>query len=122
MLAQPDTRPRWESDVQAIRVLWEGGWREAAAAAADHLLARWAAENYLRGFTLVAMGRFEEALPYLKHTPSSMCRSLYWEPMWDPWRGDPRFLQLLRDFNRTAEYQAARATLARMLQEQKAKQ
>ncbi len=122
VLAHPDDRPRWISDAIAIRVLREGGRRQEAEDAAARMFARWAPDNYLRGFTLAAMGRFDEALPYLKYTPSSMYRSLYWDPVWDPWREDPRFLQLFKDFNRAAEYQTARATLARMLHEQKARQ
>jgi hypothetical protein len=39
--------------------------------------------------------------------------------MWDPWREDPRFEQLMAHLGRAEEYKVARATLARMQQEQK---
>ncbi len=121
ILRHPDVRPRWNSDAVAIRVLWEGGRQQEAEDEAARLLTRWPQDFYLRGFTLVALGRFDEALPYLTRTPSSLVRTLYWEPMWDPWREDPRFKQLIVKLGRAEEYKVARATLARMRQEQEAK-
>ena len=41
--------------------------------------------------------------------------------MWDPWRDDPRFQQLMVKLGCVAEYKVARETLARMLKEQAAK-
>ena len=121
ILRHPDVRPRWNSDAVAIRVLWEGGRQQEAEYEAARLLTRWPQDFYLRGFTLVALGRFDEALPYLTRTPSSLVRTLYWEPMWDLWREDPRFKQLIVKLGRAEEYKLARQTLARMLKEQEAK-
>ncbi len=121
ILRHPDDRPRWHSDAMALRVLWEGGRRQEAEDEAARLFARWPQESYLRGFTLVALGRFDEALAFLKYTPSSVVRNIYWDAMWDPWREDPRFTQLMAKLGRAEEYKVARATLARMQQEQAAK-
>ena len=50
-----------------------------------------------------------------------MADRLYWEPMFDPIRDDPRFQQLMMKLGREAEYRVACETLARMVQEQAAK-
>jgi TolB-like protein/Tfp pilus assembly protein PilF len=121
ILRHPDDRPRWHSDAVAIRVLWKGGRRQEAEDESARLFTRWPPDSYLRGFTLVALGRFDEALAFLKHTPSSMVRSLYWESMWDPWREDPRFAQLLARLGRAEEYKVGREALARLLKESGAK-
>ena len=120
VLKHPDASPRWHSDALAIRVLWKGGRRQEAEEEAARLFARWPQDSYLRGFTLVALGRFDEALGFLEHTPSTMVRNIYWDTMWDPWREDPRFQQLMVKFGRADEYKVARETLARMLKEQAA--
>ena len=117
ILHSPDLRPRWGSDAIAIRVLWAGGQRQEAEAEAARLFTRYPPESYLRGFILVALGRFNEALPFLSHTPSVMVRHIYWDTMWDSWRTDPRFIQLMTGMGRAEEYKVARATLARMQQE-----
>ena len=119
VLRNPDQHPRWGSDAMAIHVLWSGGRRQEAEEEAGRLFTRYPQESYLRGFIFAAMGRFNEALPFLQHTPSVMVRHIYWDTMWDPWREDPRFLQLMAGFGRTEEYKVARATLARMQEERK---
>ena len=70
---------------------------------------------------LGALGRFEEASPFLAHSPSPTSRELFWNKIWDPWRDDPRFTQLISKRGHTAEYKVARETLARMLKEREAK-
>ena len=65
---------------------------------------------------LSALGRFDEALPFLERTPTQPIRYLYWDERWDPWREDPRFLQLMAKLGRAEEYKVARATLARLRQ------
>jgi uncharacterized protein YjiS (DUF1127 family) len=47
---------------------------------------------------------------------------LYLDTMFDPYREDPHFQQLLVKLNCVEEYKRARETLARMLQEQPVKQ
>lgn len=81
----------------------------------------WAA-GHVRGIVLVAIGRFEEALPFLAQSPPLNWRMLYLDTMFDPYREDPHFQQLLVKLNCVEEYKRARETLARMLQEQPVKQ
>ncbi|MDB6114840.1 MAG: TolB amino-terminal protein, partial [Lacunisphaera sp.] len=60
--------------------------------------------------------------PYLERTPPIMRYVFYWDPMWDEWRDDPRFQQLLAKLNCAGEYTVARETLVRLQQEWKAKE
>jgi len=119
ILRNHDVRPRWGSDPIAIQVLVAGGRRQEAEDEVTRLFARYPRESYQRGFILAALGRFDEALPFLQRTPSTMNRHIYWDKMWDPWREDPRFLQLMAQLGRAEEYKVARATLARMQAERK---
>jgi hypothetical protein len=75
----------------------------------------------VRGFVLVALGRFEDALPFLAHTPPIANRLLCWDVMFDPYRDDPRFQQVLLKLNCVEEYKVARESLTRVLKEQQAK-
>ena len=113
-------RPRWESDGYAIWALERAGLKQEAADYAAEII-KLPEENYARGFALVALGRFAEALPSLEHTPPITRRLLFWDALFDPWRDDPRFQQLLVKLNCAAEYQVARETLTRMLKEREAK-
>ena len=63
-----------------------------------------------------ALGR-TEALPSLEHTPPLTRRLFFGDALFDPWRDDPRFQQLLVKLNCAAEHQVARETLTRMLKE-----
>jgi len=121
ILHNPDLRPRWDSDASAIHVLLAGGRRQEAENEGAGLLARYPEESYLRGYILAALGRFDEALPFLQHTPPMVGWRIYSDTMWDPWRDDPRFLQLIVSLGRAEEYKVARVTLERMLKEQEAK-
>ncbi len=113
--------PRWQADSVAISVLRQNGHELEAAEYAAELFKRLPADSYQRGFVLSALGRFDEALPFLERTPVTPTRWLYWDPIWDQWRDDPRFLQLLVKLGRAEEYKVARETLARMLKEQAGK-
>jgi len=113
-------RPRWNSDGYAIWALERAGLKQEAADYAAEII-KLPEERYVRGFALVALGRFAEALPSLEHTPPITRRLLFWDAMFDPWRDDPRFQQLLVKLNCAAEYQVARQTLTRMLKEREAK-
>ena len=114
----PGLRPRWNSDAIAIRVLLQAGLRSEAEEYAARLFAAWPPDSPMRGLVLGALGRFDEALPFLERTSGAMKTDLYWDPMWDPWRDDPRFPQLMAKLNCAEQYKIARATLARMLREQ----
>jgi hypothetical protein len=46
--------------------------------------------------------------------PTLALQRVYWHPMWNPWRNNPRFVQMIAKFGRTEEYKTARETLARM--------
>ncbi len=117
----PGQRPRWNSDSIAIRVLIQAGLRSEAEDYAARLFAAWPPDSPMRGLVLGALGRFDEALPFLERTNGAMKTDLYWDPMWDPWRDDPRFLQLMVKLNCADHYRVARATLARMLKEPKSR-
>ena len=72
----------------------------------------------MRGFILTALGRFDEALPFLVTFPPHQGRSLLYENMWDRWRDDRRFINLIANLGRTSEYAIARAEVARLAEEQ----
>ena len=111
------TSTRWFSDAYAIWALKKAGLEKEAAEYGDQLAARLGSANYVRGFALTALGRFEEALPFLAQTPPITKRVIFWDAMFDPYRDDPRFQQLILKLNCVEEYKVARATLARMLKE-----
>jgi tetratricopeptide (TPR) repeat protein len=118
---RPELGPRWLADSIAVAVLRQVGLEQEASDYAAELFARWPQDSFHRGFVHGAFGRFDEALPFLERTPYMPAWWLFWDPMWDAWRDDPRFLQLITKLGRAAEYQVARATLARMLAEKPAK-
>ncbi len=107
-------KPRREADASAIWVLREAGLPQEAAAYGEELYKTLPDTSHQRGFALGALGRFDEALPYLEETPQSHLRRLYWDSIWDPWRNDPRFKQLSEKLGCVEEYKLARETLARM--------
>ena len=110
--------PRRDADSSAIWVLRQAGQPEEAQAYAEEYSHTLPERSPQRGFVLGALGRFAEALPYLERTPHMPRRRLFWDPMWDQWRDDPRFQQLMVKLGCAAEYKVARETLARMLKEQ----
>jgi TolB-like protein/Tfp pilus assembly protein PilF len=116
-----DERPRWTGDAAAVWVLRQAGLDTEATAAANQLFGRLAPDSYLRGFVLCALGRSEEALPYLERMPVFSIRMFAWDPMFDALRGDPRLAGVLAKLGRTESYRVARETLARMQKEQAAK-
>ena len=66
-----------------------------------------------------AIGEEEQALALIERAPNTMtiAQHLFWHPMFDAIRDQPRFQQLLVKIGRADQYQIARATLARMLKE-----
>lgn len=101
----------------AIYVLREAGEPGEAAAAVPRTRALLHPESCYHGFLLQALGSFDEALPFLTSMPSFIQARLYFHPIWDPVRDDPRFHQLLATIGCVAEYGVGRETLARMLKE-----
>lgn len=113
--------PRRGADDAALWVLHRAGLEAEASAYLEEILKTLEISSHQRGFALGAVGRFDEALPFLEKTPPGVRRRLNWDPMWDPWREDPRFQQLMVKLGCTAEYQTAREELARLVKESGAK-
>lgn len=120
LLGSPGIQPRWWYDPEAIRVLVQSGLADEAKAEAEKFMRLWPEESYLRGLALVALEKFEEALPFLERTPVAASKVLYWSPLLDPLRADPRFATLLATLGCADDYLVARATLARMKSVQRA--
>ena len=110
-------KPRWFADSNAIWVLQQAGQRDEAARYADQLLQNLPETNSHRGLVLAALEKFGEALPYLERSGVMSQRSLFWAPMWDPFRKDPQFAQLLVKLGCVEQYKVARETLTRMKKE-----
>jgi serine/threonine protein kinase/tetratricopeptide (TPR) repeat protein len=110
----PDKEPRWQADSDVIWVLRRAGFEQEAIVHAEVALRKWPINSYNRGFVLGALGRFDEALPYLEHTPAVAARGLFWDPMWDAWRNDPRFTALMVKLKRLEDYKVARAVVGRI--------
>jgi TolB-like protein/Tfp pilus assembly protein PilF len=113
---------RLTADAEAIYVLRRNGHEAEAADHAARVLPGFRADSYQRGAVLAALGRWAEAAPYLERTLPIMRYVFYWDPMWDEWRDDPRFQQLLVKLDCAEEYKVARETLVRLQQERKAKE
>lgn len=106
--------PRRGADEAAIWVLQRAGLGPEAAAYAEDYFKTLPPASQQRGFALGGLGRFDEALPFLERMPASVRRRLYWDPIWDPWREDPRFRQLITKLDCVAEYEVARKVLAQI--------
>ncbi len=109
----------WWSMGEALWVLRRGGADAEAASQGERLLAQLDRENYLRGYVLCGLGRFEAGLPLLRRLPTITRVRLYYHPMFDPVRETPAFRQMIRELGVVSEYAVARETLARLIQEAK---
>jgi TolB-like protein/tetratricopeptide (TPR) repeat protein len=85
---------------------------------------RWTAEllrqspgSFSSGVILLMRGEEDRAYPLLEKCPPIFWQQIYWDPVFDPVRATPRFRQMLEKLGCAAEYQVARATLARLLKE-----
>lgn len=114
VLGNLDERPRWTGDSMAVWVLRQAGLDADANAAANQLFSRLSPDSYLRGYVLCALGRLDEALPYLERIPVFSFRNVIWEQLFDPVRNDPRFAQVLEKLGRAEDYRTGRGELARM--------
>ena len=74
-------------------------------------------DTYASGVILLMQGREEKAWPLLEKCPPIFLQSLYWEPVFDPVRGTPRFRQLLEKLGCAEQYRVARAAQARLVQD-----
>ncbi len=112
---------RWWAGEEALFVLRHAG---PAGEAAD-VLRQWQAglppDDVAHGPLLHAMGRFDEALPFLERMAPSFFARLHYQTIWDDVREKPHFHRLLAKLGCEAEYRLGRETLARMLQQQEAK-
>jgi TolB-like protein/tetratricopeptide (TPR) repeat protein len=115
--------PRWNVDAVGISILRQAGLGSEAADYAAQVLARkdLPVDSYLRGFVLGALGRFEEARPFLERTPAITTSSLLYDQMWDSWRESAGFRELIAKLGIVEEYKTARETLARMQRERAGK-
>jgi TolB-like protein/Tfp pilus assembly protein PilF len=106
---------RWWACEEALFVLVQAGAADEAA----ELHSKWQnelePENSLRGPMLKAMGRFEDALPFLERSSTTLFSRFYYLPIWDDVRDDPRFQRLISKLGCEAEYKVGRETLAGMV-------
>jgi TolB-like protein len=114
-------QPRWRSDMIALWILAQTGSRAEASERGRACLEAFPPGSFMRGFVHAALGRFDEALPLLASAPIMQGRSLYYDEVWDAWRDDPRFHQLIAKLGIAEQYKTARETLARMQRERAGK-
>jgi tetratricopeptide (TPR) repeat protein len=92
--ANLDIRPRGAADAQSIYVLAQCGFTAEANEYARVMLDRLPLQSHVRGFVLAAIGRTDEAWPYLARMSTLEMLRLLTEPMFEPVRRDPRFSAL----------------------------
>ena len=113
---------RWWSGEETLYVLNRAGRVGESA----EILRQWQAglppDNLAHGPLLHAMGRFEEALPFLKQTSPTFFARFHFQTLWDDVRDDPHFIQLIEQLGCAAEYRTGRATLALMLRDRETQQ
>src|SRR6185436_3497059 len=99
---------------EVLWVLHAGGQKTEARRFQEALDVKLSPESYVRGFDLVAVGRTEEVWPFLQRTPrGNALNLLYYSPLFDAVRDDPRFQQLLAKLGCAEEYKVGRETLTR---------
>jgi hypothetical protein len=113
---------RWWSGEEALFVLHRAGTASEAESVLHQMQASLPPDNVAHGPLLHALGRFDEALPFLEQTAPAFFSRFNYQTIWDDVRDDPRFHRLLAKLGCEAEYRLGRETLARMLGEREAKQ
>ncbi len=109
---------RWWADGYAVYILRRTGRTAEAEAYAREARARFPTQSYQHGVVLAALGRLDEAVPYLIRTPQVARRVLYWSDVFDPYRDQPAFIELMAKMGSAAEYATARETRARLIKAQ----
>lgn len=109
----------WWTMGEALWVLRMGGAEEEAVRQGGAILAKLSPDNYLRGYVLCCLGRFEEGLPLLRDIPTIARNRFYFVPIFDPARETSAFKRLISEMKVEKEYALARANLARLKQEAK---
>ncbi len=104
----------WWTIGEALWILRQGGAEAEAGRQGEAILAKLAPDNYLRGYVLCSLGRFEEGLPLLRNIPTIARNRFYFVPIFDPGRETPAFKRLISEMKVETEYTLARATLARL--------
>jgi TolB-like protein/Tfp pilus assembly protein PilF len=111
--AMPTMELRLWADADIIYLLRQTGHEAEAAEHATRILPRFHPDSYQRGAVLAALGRWDEAEPFLERTPVNVQHMFYWSPVWDAWRDDPRFRKLLAKLGCEDAHRLARAAVSR---------
>jgi TolB-like protein len=106
--------PRWSVDVDAIVALRRAGLETEAQAHADWARLHFPADSYQQGMILAALGRHEEAWPYLERMPPPQTRDVFYWSFWDAVRDTPEFAAMISKLGITEEYRRAREAVARL--------
>ncbi|MBM3855926.1 MAG: hypothetical protein FJ399_22700 [Verrucomicrobia bacterium] len=109
-----DTPTRWHVDGYAMFILRQENHPSEVQEYLEWLFQRLPADSYVRGFVLAALGRHDEAWPYLAGMPTTLIPHLATDPIFAPMHGDARFPPLLAKLGVTEEFRTAREELARM--------
>ena len=99
---------RWWASEEALYVHAHTGSEGEAAKLCDKWRPNLEVDSPLHGAMLLALGRFDEALPFLEGTPPSLFSRFYYAPVWDGVRDDPRFQELIAKLGCDAEYRTGR--------------
>jgi TolB-like protein/Tfp pilus assembly protein PilF len=101
---------------EAIWCLRTLGWTSELDQLTAEVLAR-PQPTFAKGVLLAAIGRVDEAYPYLALATPIMRQVLYFDPVFDPVRDKPEFRQVLRQLGCEEEHKLAQETLSRILKE-----
>jgi serine/threonine-protein kinase len=105
------TKPRWAGDALAIGTLYRAGLEKEAEQYAGEVLEALPEESYIQGWVLIAVDRFSEAVPYLSSSPSPYWSAFYHSALFDPYREDPLFKEMIERMGISEYYQRARAEI-----------
>ncbi len=108
---------------RAIQLLRELGEPQKARELGDAVLRTTPRQHPLAGLVLIALGRKDEGFASLEHAtePAILGWLVYWGREFDDIRDDPRFRRFLEKSKYAENYAAARASLARVMGEERGK-